>query len=313
MKQILVVHYSQTGQLSDVVASITQPLVDNPGINVVFETIQPEEQYPFPWPFLHFLSVMPESVYLDPPAMRPFTVSAEQSFDLIIVAYQVWFLSPSLPITGFLKSRLAAQLLKDKPVITLIGCRNMWLTAQEKMKGLLHDCGARLIDNVALVDEAGSIASFVATPMWMMTGKKGPWGRIPAAGISATDIKQASRFGRAICQCLINSADLSQPILTGLRAVTVQDKLIATEFLANRSFRIWGKLLRFAGSPKSMSRRVFLCVYATFLITFILTIVPINLLLIKLLAPLAKTRIDARKQYFSQPSGEGVFNMDQYL
>lgn len=63
-------------------------------------------------------------------------------------------------------------MLKDTPVITLIGCRNMWLMAQEKVKKLLAESEAKLIGNVVKVDQSNDWASFITTPLWMLTGKK---------------------------------------------------------------------------------------------------------------------------------------------
>ncbi len=96
----------------------------------------------------------------------------EDDFDLIILAYTVWFLSPAIPISSFLKSSYAKKKFKDKPVITLIACRNMWIMAQEKVKVLLKELEATLIDNVVLIDKGSSLETFITTPRWMLTGKK---------------------------------------------------------------------------------------------------------------------------------------------
>src|SRR3989338_115230 len=159
MIRILALYYSQTGQLTRVVRSMTAPLEGRADIQIVWQNLQPKRPYPFPWPFLDFLDVFPESVHMVPPEMEPVSFDPDAHFDLVILAYQVWFLSPSLPITGFLRSP-AARVLKGKPVITLIACRNMWLTAQEKVKALLVERGARLIDNVVLVDPGPAWATF---------------------------------------------------------------------------------------------------------------------------------------------------------
>ena len=102
-KKVLVVYYSQTGQLTSVVKSIGEA-IESDAIQVTYQALHPEPEYPFPWPLLKFLDVFPESVYLDPPPLQPLQADAAESFDLVIVAYTVWFLSPSLPITAFLKS-----------------------------------------------------------------------------------------------------------------------------------------------------------------------------------------------------------------
>jgi len=249
MSKVLVIHYSQSGQLSAVAQNFAQPLIDDPAIEVVFEAVAPVKAYPFPWPFVTFFDTFPESVYLDPPAMQPFGISDDDRFDLIIVAYQVWFLSPSGPITGFLKSPTAARVLKDTPVVTLIACRNMWLMAQEKVKDMLKDCGARLVGNVALVDEAGGAMSFFATPIWVLTGRKNAklGGLIPRAGVAPEEILACSRFGQRIAKYLNERRDLDENLLQGLGAVNVNERYIVSEKTAHRGFRIWGKWLRSMG------------------------------------------------------------------
>src|SRR5437016_515276 len=100
MKKVLVVHFSQTGQLARVVRRLVSPLADATGeVVLVEEILQPRTRYPFPWPLLRFFDAMPETVLLDPPALEP--IRANGHFDLVVLAYQVWFLSPSGPITAF--------------------------------------------------------------------------------------------------------------------------------------------------------------------------------------------------------------------
>ncbi|SSY94563.1 Uncharacterised protein [Aggregatibacter aphrophilus] len=130
-KHILVVSYSQTGQLNELTKHFLQPLKQQ---NVIIEECQihPLKPYVFPWKFMSFFNQFPESVHLIPAPIEPPTLE-RKTYDLVIIAYSVWFLSPSQPITAFLQSE-QAKALKNTPVITLIGCRNMWLMAQEKMK-----------------------------------------------------------------------------------------------------------------------------------------------------------------------------------
>jgi len=307
MKRVLVVAYSQTGQLAAVTRSFTAPLVASSSVEVAFATLEPETPYPFPWPFLEFFNTFPETVHAMPRPLRPLKVASAGPFDLIILAYQVWFLSPSQPMTAFLQSREAARLLQGTPVITLIACRNMWLMAQETVKRNLHALGAHLIDNVVLTDRAHSAATFISTPLWMLTGRRGPFlrGAVPAAGITEADIAAASRFGRAIAEGLPD-LDPARPhsLLRGLGAVTVDERLIASERIGYRSFRIWGRLLLMLGGPRSIARRFVLCVYIVFLATMILTVAPITAVVKRLLAPFTRERIARERAYFAAPSGE---------
>src|SRR5690606_38022529 len=141
--------------------------------------------------------------------------------------------------------------------MTVIGCRNMWLMAQEKVKAKLEVMGARLIDNVVLTDSAHSAMTFISTPLWVLTGNSVPrlGGFIPRAGIPEADITAASRFGRAIGEQLPAQQGELHSMLKGMGAVKVQERLIASERIAHRSFRIWGALLRAIGDQNSILRR----------------------------------------------------------
>ena len=154
MKKVLVLYYSQSGQLKNMVDSVTGPLNVSDEVQVDYRKIKPVEKYPYPWPFYPFFDAFPEAIYMNGCDVEPLDDLADD-YDLIILGYTIWFLSPSIPVTGFMQSEQAKGLFKDKPVVTLIACRDMWVMAQEKMKNLLSDVGATLIDNVVLTDQGG--------------------------------------------------------------------------------------------------------------------------------------------------------------
>lgn len=314
MKKILVISYSQTGQLHQVVDSICRPLYEADAVSVRHEILRPLQDYPFPWPLLRFIDTFPETVHLDPPALQPLQIAREEDFDLVILAYQVWFLSPSQPITAFLQSEQGRNLLHGKPVITVIACRNMWLMAQEQVKALLTTAGARLIDNVALVDEGNSLLTFITTPRWMLTGNKGSaQGRLPVAGISPQTIQRASRFGHALVEALNEDRERGDgPLLHGLEAVRVDTRLIPSERIGRRSFYIWGKLLRRLGPQGAPLRRAALYGYMVFLLSLIITVVPISMLLRTLLRPVMRRKLQSQQEYFALPSGSGNERMAQF-
>lgn len=312
MTRILVLYYSQTGQLTSALESMLRPLAGRADVEIVRQNLEPVEPFPFPWPFFRFLDTFPESVYLDGPPLKPLAIRPDERFDLVILAYQVWFLSPSLPVSAFLQSE-AAQVLKDTPVITFIACRNMWLSAQEKVKELLAARGARLIDNVVLVDQGPPWATFVTTPRWLLTGKKdGFWGIFPPAGVSAADIAAAERFGRALADALPRVKSASGPLLAGLGAVKVNPGYIAGERIARRSFLVWGRLLRAIGPVGHPVRQLVLVVYAVFLITMILTVMPVSIIVRALLRPFLRRRLDAEVARLEAPSGSSTERLAQY-
>ena len=312
-KQVLVLSYSQTGQLTNIVESMLAPLRADPRITIRVETLTPQTPFPFPWSIWRFLDAFPESAHLQPAPLAPLTLTGDEPFDLVILPYQVWFLAPSQPITAFLKHPLAARLLRGKPVVTVIACRNMWMLAQEKTKVMLADLGAHLIDNVVFTDRAHTMATLLTTPLWMLTGKRRVVPGLPPAGIDVGDIAGAARFGRALQEALVEDRERAgQPLLNGLRAAEVNPSLWFSERAATRSFFLWGKLLRAAGAPGSWSRKPLLALYLVFLVTLVGTVIPLSLTIQTLIRPLLRQRLARLKRQFELPSGAGDERLSQY-
>jgi hypothetical protein len=307
MKRILALCYTQTGQLGDILNAIVEPLRSSADCQVTVLPIKPARPYAFPWSFWTFFNTFPESVYDDPAPIEPLPLPDDAEFDLIILGYQVWFLSPSLPTTAFLQSEQAKRLLKGKPVITVIGCRNMWLMAQERVKAHLQRLGAHLLDNIALAERTHGAKTVITTPWWLLSGNKGPYlgGLLPRAGVWQSDIDGATRFGRAIATEFPKREPGDQrPLLQGLGAVVIHPGLITSEQVITRSFRVWGKLLRACGRPEAPLRRLVLALYVAFLVAMLLTVVPVVFVIKTLLSPLTRRRIAVQRVYFAAPSGE---------
>ena len=312
MKKVLLIHYSQSGQLTRIMQSFTDPLKTYKEIQLVCEELRPVKPYPFPWPFFKFLDVFPECLSMTPSELSPPSFDSVIKFDLVILAYQVWYLSPSLPVTAFLKSPWAA-VLKDTPVITVIGCRDMWLTAQEKVKACLAELSAKLIDNVVFVDQGPRHATFITTPIWLWTGKKEVFGKLlPPAGVSKKDITSASRFGKAIVSAF-EKGDVGggRSILSGLGAVHVDANNIRFERGAHRNLRFWGSVLRFVGKPGDKIRLPFLVLFVVYLACMILVSLPFTVIFNCFVNPFRKKALFREVAYYEQPSGASTERMER--
>ena len=274
----------------------TAPIVD-------VREIEPKVQYPFPWPFYQFFDEFPESVFMDGCEINP-VENLEDDYDLIILGYTVWYMAPSIPITAFMHSNQAKEIFKDKPVVTLVACRDMWVLAQEKIKDMLEGVDARLIDHVALTDQGGEVKSLVTLPRYLLTGKRNAFAFFPPAGITQEDVDGASRFGERLNESLkLDKEKENEAMLKNLGAVTVNGKLIATEKIANRSFRVWSKLIKLAGKKYSFGRKVVITIYVMFLLLLIFTVIPLNILVKKLLSIFQKEKIKAMEDFYELPSG----------
>ncbi len=310
-KKVLVVSYSQTGQLTKIVSNFTKPLLEDESIQIVYKNIKPKKSYPFPWDLMTFMDTFPESVHLVACEIEDF--EDDNDYDLIILSYQVWFLSPSIPVTSFLKSDWAKKKFANKPVITLIGCRNMWIMAQEKMKQLLIDLNANLIDNVVLIDKGNSLETFITTPRWMLTGKKNSILGLSTAGIDENEIVKSQRFGKALLNALKNNKEKeNKSLLWGLKVVEVNAKLIKSEKIATKSFLIWGSLIRKLGKPGSLKRKPIVMLYLVFLLFMIITVVPINMIIQSILRIVNEKSVKKQKEFYELPSGSSEERMKDF-
>ncbi len=314
MKRILVVHYSQSGQLTRVLESLLTPLRSSerhPPVEIVELALEPAEPFPFPWGFMQFLDAFPESVQLAPRPLKNLPNENGQRFDLVILGYQVWYLSPAQPMTAFLQSPQAKAWLRHTPVVTVVACRNMWLMAQEKMKHLIAAAGGRHCDHVALTDPpAHVLSSFITTPRWLLRGKRDAFWGLPRAGISDADIDAAQRFGHALAAALAANAETrGQPMLRGLQAAPVQPGLIVSERAGHRAFLVWSRIVRACGAPGTLLRRMVLLVFVLYLVVMIVTVVPVSLLLQRFCRPLLRSRLAGLQAMYEAPSGAETYNM----
>lgn len=297
MKNVLVVYYSQSGQLESIARNIAKPLLDSDEINVTFHEIQLEKPFPFPWNNDAFFDAFPESFLQIPTALKP--ISAEilnTKFDLILLNYQVWYLSPSIPINSFLKSPEAKILLNNTPVITISGSRNMWIMAQEKIKKLLKQNNAQLKGNIALVDRAGNLISVVTIFDWMLSGIKRKYlGIFPLPGVSDKDVNESSIFGKVILSGLNdNNLENLQSKFVELDAVRVKPFLITVDRTGNKIFNMWSNFI----VKKGESRTTWLKVFKMYLFVAIWIISPIVYIFYLIFYPLMINKINKEKSYY---------------
>src|SRR3546814_773115 len=261
MKRVLVVYYTQTGQQKEILDRLLSPLVADAEVELTYHRITPVADYPFPWDGHSFFDAFPESFLQLPCELEPVGETIfQQDYDRIVLGYQVWYLSPSIPFNAFLKSEVAKRLLRGKPVITVINCRNMWVMAQEKVKRLLHDIGANHVGNIARVDRHLNHVSVITIVHWMMTGRKDAYlGVFPKPGVSDKDIMESGKFGAPI-QAHLKRGDYStlQAELLALGAVMIRPVLVFTDKRANTLFAKWANLIRRKGLPGAEARKPWL-------------------------------------------------------
>lgn len=275
MKNILVPYFTQSGQLKQILDHVLQPLIDV-GYQVEFLNFNTVHKFPFPWTTPVFFDTVPESVNGTPTLLEPWHTKLDQ-YDLIILGWQPWNLSPSIPFSSFIQDEKAKKLLKNTPVITISGCRNMWITAQEKNKNLLLEAEAHLVGNIVLCDKHLNHISYFTILHWMSTGKKTrKWGIFPKPGVSDEDIKKASLFGEIIASSIKknNYFDLQNQLINA-GAVPVTYPLMYIERKAGIIFQKWVQLI----NKFPNKRKQILFLYRHYITIALLVASPIILLI----------------------------------
>ena len=142
-KKILAVYYTQSGQLKQILDSFLMPVIAA-GHTVEYLEIKTVHHFPFPWSIPMFFDTVPESVEVIPTPLQPWQTKLNK-YDLVILGWQPWNLSPSTPFNSIMQDEKFKQLINGTPVITISGCRNMWINAQEKIKAYKHAGSAGLL------------------------------------------------------------------------------------------------------------------------------------------------------------------------
>ncbi len=278
MKNILVIYYTQSGQLFEIAKNVVKQLETSNEISVAYHQIKPAKSYNFPWKKDNFFDAFPESFLQIPCELeKPEGEVLNKTYDLVILAYQVWYLTPSIPINSFLKSDSAKKVLNNTPVITVIGCRNMWIMAQEKVKSLLLETQAKLVGNIALVDRNINHISVITISKWMFSGKKERYlGIFPKPGVSQKDIDESVKFGTPILNSLLKNDYVKlQDKLLELEAVRIKPFLVLVDKRANILFGKWANLIIKKGKAGDPKRKKWIKAFNNYLLFAIWLIAPI--------------------------------------
>lgn len=297
MKKILVIYYSQSGQLKDISNNLIEPLRESGTCEIDYYNIQPENPFPFPWNGKNFYDAFPESFQQIPVDIIPPSQEVlDKKYDLIIFAYQVWFLSPSIPINSFLKSKYAQEILADTPIVTVIGCRNMWVMSHEKVKKLIAEANGNLVGNVSFVDRHINHISVITIVHWMFSGKKTKlYGIFPKPGVSQKDIDSASKFGEIILDALKkNDYSSLKTNLYNTGGVLTKPFLVLMDQKANKMFSLWSKFVL----KKNKNRSFKLLLFKIYLWLAIWIISPIVFLLFLITYPIKMRKIEREMNYY---------------
>ena len=294
-KKVLAIYYSQSGQLREIINRFCLPL-EEAGNSVEKVEISLKNDYPFPWTSKRFFSVMPDCVLGVPTELQPFQLM-ERSYDLIIIGYQAWFLSPGIPTNSILVHPSIKAVLKNTAVLTITGARNMWISAMEKIREQLKGSGSLHAGNIVLVDKHANFVSFVTILYWMFTGKRDRYLNIfPKPGVSDADIENCRMFGQVVKKYLASgNYNGMQDELVKQKAVVVKYHLMFIESKAKRIFRLWADFI-----VKRKNRTAWLVAFKYYLIIALFIAAPVILTIDGIFfRPFLSKGIKRQKKYYA--------------
>jgi len=303
-KRILVLHYTQTGQLAKLLDSVLEPLYPDDSLEIDRVEIKVKNPFPFPWSKRAFFNVFPETYLGVPVEIETPGLDPDKKYDLILLGWQAWYLSPSLPVTSFLKSGEAADLFRNTPVVTISACRNMWIMAYEKLRTQLLQYNSVVYGNIALVDPYPNLVSVLTVVGWMIHGKKENYKSwLPPAGVSDEEIRKASRFGDIIRREVKKDqvAMLNQSLLKA-GSVKIKPDLMILEARGNKLFGFWARYIRGKEGKlnEEKTRLSRLKAFSYYLPIGIFILSPIASLLTRLVLLFNKKRVERLVRYYTE-------------
>lgn len=297
MKRILIIYYSQTQQTKEAIGLFKEKLEPLAEIDEV--SISAIRPYAFPWNPREFFRIFPDCVNEIGTGINEIQIP-QKKYDLIVLGFQVWFLSPSLPIQGFLKSEWG-RIIKDTRVIGIVTCRNMWVEGAIRLRKFVDFNKGKYLGQFVLMDRSPTWASLVTTPRWLFTGKKGRFLFFPRPGIQKEEYQNFSQSLDRVRE-IINDKNWDVLLPTYLHSFAdsiTSSYVIVLEMVGRKFFQIWAGLISALSTRGTLWNDFLITLFRINLILLIILLLPsislLNFLIPGLIKKLAETSLTKLK------------------
>lgn len=296
--KVAVFYYTQTQQLFHILRSLLTPL-EGYGCNVIYKQIEPAVPFEFPWTSDGFYQVFPETRQEVAFENKEIDFSDVADADLVVLGYQPWFLSPSIPVSSFLQQPSTQRYLNGKMVITVVGSRNMWISSHDSIDRHFIISNSNWIGNIVLEDRHNNLVSVLTIFRWLIDGKKEPSRYLPEAGVSQKDIDSIAGLASEIYYTLEHKDyNTLQNRIAGKGGVVFHNNLYLIERAGHKMFGFWSKWILKKGSYLSPERKFRLTLFKYYLMTVIFIVSPFGSLFFNLTYPLRRTSLQKAKEKY---------------
>lgn len=202
MARVIALYSSLTQQTERVVLEVAGALQSG-GHQVALEKLELQEPYPLPLPAPTLARLLKQAVSgrWPAPPVQPLSGPLPEQPDLIILGYQPWFMTPSVPMHAFLKSEQAA-LLKGRPVIGLLTCRGMYARASGLFREWVEAQGGQVVEQRVWCDQSPEPGNFASLGYMLKHGHEPRGGLmkqlIPPFGPGEAGFIRARQYGESL-------------------------------------------------------------------------------------------------------------------
>jgi len=296
--KIAVFYYTQTQQLFHILKSLLTPL-EKQGCTVIYKEIVPVVPFAFPWTSDNFYQAFPESRQEIPFKNREIDFSDIADADLVVLGYQPWFLSLSIPISSFLQEPSTQSYLNGKSVVTVVGSRNMWISSHDSINRFFIKSNCNWVANIVLEDRHNNLVSVLTIFRWLIDNKKEASRYLPEAGVSQTDIDSVAGLASEIYYSLENKDYKTlQSRIADRGGVAFHNNLYLIERAGHKMFGIWSKWILKKGSYQSPERKFRLILFKYYLMTVIFIVSPLGTFFFNLTYPFRKASLEKTKKKY---------------
>lgn len=202
MAQVLALYSSLTHQTERIVLTVAEALTRG-GHTVHCEKLEAVEPMSLPVPPEQLASLLGKALQGTWPVvpMKPLRAPLETPYTLILLGYQPWYMTPSVPMHSFLKSP-DAQVLRGRPVIGLLSCRALYARASRRFERWVSEAGGSVLEQRVWTDQDKRPTNFASLGHMLKHGvdpQSGPLKQLlKPFGIGETGLARAQSYGESL-------------------------------------------------------------------------------------------------------------------
>ena len=125
----------------------------------------------------------------------------EADFDLICIGSPTWWFHPAMPVSSFLKTSAAGQLMRSKRFAVFAVCRKLWWNNLRIVKKLAGKSGGIFVDSAAFAFKGNELQTALTCLSYFKTGRNQQkvWGfKVYEFGIPSEGLDRARDFASGI-------------------------------------------------------------------------------------------------------------------